>query len=187
MQVDHIQNPRTRWHYFVPGDDHGWGAVVYIDSAGVFLAFSDWGTYGYRWTAPGCDDMRKFFTGDMKGRQDYFVTKFSGGERVFDAADTRKTIRARITELRREKHITAELARAEWELAGNFDNEAECLAYWFCKTKLEGEETHSLPVYRVRGQVVAFCEIILPKLAVLIEDEIAEGEAAVMIARSQAG
>jgi hypothetical protein len=169
QHVDNMRTPTKQWRYFVSDPTkQSWGAVIYIDSSGVFAAFSDYGTYGYRWTHPGCADIREFFT-RSGGDWDYYQRKFSPGEH-FDVDGTRATIRERICRLRRERRLEKHEAREEWELTG-FSNEAEAYADWFRETHLE--DPSDLSRTRPDQQAVMFCKTLLPELAKMIEAELA--------------
>jgi hypothetical protein len=176
MQVDRIENPPGRWRYFVPGGKLGWGAVVYIESSGLFICFSDWGTYGHRWTAPGGTDVREFFLAP-EGRLDYFVSKFAPGQRVLDCDATEKAIKKRIRELRKARKLTDDEVRRELDLATCFTNEVEMAMHWYPRTLLSADDSHDLPVFEPDPQTVSFCKIILPALAKMIEAELAQERA----------
>jgi hypothetical protein len=169
QHVDNMRAPTKRWRYFVSDPTkQSWGAVVYIDSSGVFASFSDYGTYGYRWTHPGCDDLREFFV-RSGGDWDYYLHKLAP-DRRFDVDGTRAAIRDRVCRLRRERRLDKHKAREEWELTG-FSNEAEAYAHWFSETHLEDPSDLSRTQYN--QQAVMFCKTILPELAKMIEAELA--------------
>jgi hypothetical protein len=169
QDVDNMRAPKKQWRYFVSDPTkQSWGAVVYIDSSGVFAAFSDYGTYGYRWTHPGHDDIREFFV-RSGGDWDYYVGKLSPG-RHFDVDGTRAAIRERICRLRREGRLDKRKARKEWDLT-DFVNEAEAYADWFRETRLE--DPSDLSRSQRNQQAVMFCKVLMPELAKMIEAELA--------------
>jgi hypothetical protein len=166
--VDNMRTPKKQWRYFVADPTkQSWGGVIYIDSSGVFAAFSDYGTYGYRWSNPGCDDIRDFFA-RARDDWDYFLRKFAPEER-FDVDGTRAAIRERICRLRREQRLEKDDAREEWNLTG-FSNEAEAYADWFRQTHLE--DPHDLARTQHSQQAVMFCKVLLPEFAKMLQAEL---------------
>lgn len=185
MEVDRLDDPKVRrWRYFVPGGKIGWGAIVYIESSGLFLAYSDWGTYAHRWTAPGGTDIREFF---LRPTMDYFISKLAGARDVLDVDATQKAIQRRVRELRRSGALSAEQAREEIELSKSFTNEVELAMGWWSKTKMSPDDTYGLQVSMRPPQAVAFCKIILPKLAKMIEAELDKERSARALASLQFG
>ncbi len=169
QHVDNMRAPTKQWRYFVSDPTkQSWGAVIYIDSSGVFAAFSDYGTYGYRWSNPGHDDIRDFYA-RSRDDWDYFLNKFCP-QRHFDVDGTIKAIRERICNLRRAGRLTAAEAREEWELT-SFDTEVEAHVNWYSKTQLE--DAHDCARSRHDQQAVMFCKTLLPEFARMLQAELA--------------
>ncbi len=160
--------PRTRPSPTQPGQE--WAEVILCQS-GFFGACSGWGDYAHRWAYPGVEDFREFFL-TPQDNLDYFCRKLSGCQRVYDPDETLKAAKQLLLETRRNRSISQDDARDEWDaLHGRFDglcNEA-MFTLWCDDTALEVVE-----IYRDKypEDVQQFCREVLPRLAEAIRQEL---------------
>jgi len=159
----------TVWRYVLHGRGLGDGwAIVLMDATGFFSVVSDYGNYGFRWTAFG-DNFRAFIT---KIDAHYALTKLAYGQEAFDGEATEARIRKGILELRRHRHLSKDDARKEWDLLGQYDvtNYADATR-WYDDTEL-GDAAEYI-VHDYPKQALAFCEKVLPRLQAHLREELA--------------
>ncbi|HEX2678682.1 MAG TPA: hypothetical protein VHM19_18645 [Polyangiales bacterium] len=137
------------------------GADVYHLRAGIdwctFIVIDDparrqftlaidgsYGSYAYTWSHPG-SSFHKFLRGlDWH----YASKKLTQGERdVLDPEETTKEIRRRVCELRREKRITAERAREEWE-RGHVEDQLSAYEWWNGADSKLFDQAHECIAYK---------------------------------------
>lgn len=145
----------------------GW-AVVVIDSRGFLGVFSDYGNYAYHWTHFG-GDFRKFL-GQLDW--DYLYGKLMQGRdaRIYDGEATLRSIKKRIIELRREKRLTAEQAREEWDLAKDSEIDhrfSDGYSLWHRDTQLQ--DAHELYETMHDLQCQQFCQKVWPRFIELLK------------------
>ncbi len=164
---------RKIWRYDVYSDrkakHYDW-AIVFIDEAGVFLTFSDYGNFGYCWSCTGYDDPRKFFLDPLRD-VDYFAKKFAQGQREFDENASIKNIKEHIKYSRRNNYLNKDEAREEWDRISLLDDGPDI---WHSETKIC--DAYELLHYRTPVGCTAFVERIMPRLAKLIEKDLENGQ-----------
>jgi hypothetical protein len=172
-----VSDPIRMWRYYLPNvKGEGWAEIV-LCSTGFFGAVSDYGNYAYCWPERyrGEPCMRRYI---LRVEADYVRAKIAPrGE--YDGAKTAREVRKHLLSLRREKVISREDARHEWDLVeqNNDLSSREDFAFWWRDTSLDcaGEFYEESPCV----QVVAFCESVLPRLKAAIKAELdAEAKAA---------
>lgn len=160
------------WRYHLPSQGMEGYAVVFIDSAGVFSAVSDYGSYGHVWSHHGCRDIREFIM-DLYKDPDYAAKKLNDCRpAVYDGEATEKHIRRMILEYRREMSWTKNQAREEWELLDGCNNVFYRSDFddWYQHTRFDC--ANEFAVHRMNSQVMAFCTKVLPRLSQVLRDEL---------------
>ncbi len=153
----------------------GW-ARIWVTDDGSISILSDYGNYGYWFGAPG-KEFRAFLIGAGK---DYLVNKFtSGSPEVIDADASEKKIRRHILRLRRDRDLSREQARDEWELLKehhDFDDLFNQVDWWRATTF---EMTEPLFVYHRRSlrAVEALMEKVWPLFVAQLAAERAQEQA----------
>lgn len=166
------------WRYVLPSvRGEGW-AVFVLGSDGFFSAVSDFGNYAYLWRAHGCADFRQFLLGAARDWS-YFANKLSEGEREYDGTATRRGIQRHILEYRRDRTLSKEEARREWDLCGSDVEDyghGGGFADWYRETALP--DAAFFAVYRIPKQAEMFVKKTLAaRLVPLLEAELrAEGK-----------
>lgn len=139
----------------------GW-AIIHIDSNGFLGVVSDYGNWAYHWSAFG-NDFKKFLEGlDWS----YLYGKLMQGRdaKIYDGEATLRAIQRHILERRRQRRLTAELAREEWELAKDSEIDhrfSDGFSLWFRETQLP--DAHDLYETMDEPQCRAFCEKVWPR------------------------
>ncbi|MHB0944603.1 hypothetical protein ACYCSU_23940 [Paenibacillus sp. ALE1] len=161
------------WRYYIPSIDglEGWG-VFLLDSTGMFAAVTDYGNYAYMWPIEhtGVEDFRDFF----KHRDAYYVLGkcAPSRKREYQGEETRKLIRERIIEARREGYISEEEARKEWDLTEDHDLDyAEGFGAWYENTNLC--DAHEYAVYGYTSEEKAFADKLFPRFCDAVAKELA--------------
>lgn len=167
--------PTTIWRYSIKsqltphGFREGW-AVFLLDSNGMLAVASDYGDYVYHWPRHGWgpEDFRRFLVGLDAS---YLIGKLSHGKRVPDAEATERNIRKEILQLRREKIMTKDRARSEWELVkrASFDHEVE-IHDWYLSTSLT--DVLDLFQYQPEPQLVAFTQRVWPRFVAALQEDL---------------
>lgn len=135
-------NPITRFYQVKPGKS-GW-ARIWITDDGCISIMSDYGNYGCWFGAPGCE-FRLFLT---HCDDDYLGNKFAGGKKEFDGEETADAARELILRQRREKRISADDARHEWnELPTVFDHEIDYAEWVNHRTSISHDHTYDMARY----------------------------------------
>lgn len=168
----------TTWRYVLPslpkGED-SW-SIVFVDSTGCVAVLSDYGDWCYRWVTKHCgfDDFRKFL---VQADWGYVAMKLGLGRedalRVYDGEATRKNIRRRIREARRDGSLSKKQARDEWELAGSDieDNGLVGFHEWYQHTKFS--DAYECAVYRMSHGLHHWVTVSFPRLKEVLRAELA--------------
>ncbi len=162
------------WRYYVPSLEDGtdsW-SIVFIDSTGVVAVCSDYGDWCYRWVTryTGSEDFRDFFVG--RG-SDYVASKLSSGRRdgeVFDEDTTRANVRREILTLRRDRTLSAEEARDEWDRSGGIDGE---LGFQDFLGDTDLADMYECAASCMAGGLKHWVTVSLPRLQQLIREQLA--------------
>ena len=162
------------FRYYLPNKSssiEGWAEIV-LTSTGMLAAVSDYGDYAFAWRHFGCGgDFRRFV---LQINSDYLADKLSyNGKCIeYDRAGTVKKIKRTICEWRRERQVTKQWARDEWNLIEDNDNlhgEYEYIL-WYQTTKFD--DASEMRCERRTPQLMAFVEKTLPRLKSIIEREL---------------
>lgn len=97
-------------------------AILFLDETGCFSVLSDYGNFGFRWTAGGWgkNDFRDFIA---KVGDDYLLSKLTQGvPPEYDSESTIEGIKEFIVSQRRQACIEKEKARNEWDLLEKCDD-----------------------------------------------------------------
>lgn len=162
----------TTWRYHLPNDQslEGW-AICFLDSTGCFSVLSDWGNYGYRWSANGWGpgDFRAFF---VRCDDSYVIRKIARSDE-YKPAETLLRVKRRILEGRRSGGWTRERAREEWDILDGYEDlhRPEDFARWYDHTKIDC--AYDLAVYDFSGQAQAFMKRVMPRLRERIRADLA--------------
>ena len=119
--------------YYVKTDsDFSWGIIVVDEHTGLFIAYTDFGTFSHHWSAPGEKGLKHFLT-DID--YSYAMGKFRGGDRgtVYDAAEAVKNIKRAIISNRHHRFISKDTARKAWETlryADDYSYTKDTLQVW---------------------------------------------------------
>lgn len=158
----------THRRYDVHGEREQWLATVFLGAEGIFSTVSDYGNYGYWWTAIGGDgDIRRFLLNSERD-PGYFRCKFDSSTE-YDGAATERWIRKHIIDQRRRGALTKERAREEWEIAGYALSD---FRDWVDATEMD---IYPGDFYcdRPNPQAVAFVEKVMPRLCEMLRAEMA--------------
>lgn len=153
----------------------GWAQIVIDTEWGFFATVSDWGSYSFMWTAPGCE-FRKFLT---ELQPDYLYGKLMMGRpknKEFDEKKTEENIRQAIE----DKNKEADDVHAGWEY---YEEELEILSNrlpmdeanfesWESETRLT--DVWELAVYSPCHDCMGFCTKIWPRFVELLKKELEE-------------
>jgi len=167
--------PITFHRYTLPAltGVEGWG-IFLIDSTGMFAAVTDYGNYAYKWSNYGNGDFRKFVI-DIARSPDYVVEKLCQDyKKEYRGAETFKSIKEYIIESRRYGSLTKNHAREEWNILCDPDYEElsyiETFHDWYQKTTIE--YASEFPIYDYPRSAYAMAQKLLPRLAVIIQQEL---------------
>jgi hypothetical protein len=162
------------WRYRFPYCQKGDGGTFFLDSTGVFLAYSAYGAFGYRWTAIGSNCIRSFVA---QVGPDYAYSKLVHGHRErFDGDASARAIR---------KHLFAidVAVRPEWwdeelELLNevrSFSDDPEAYNEWLRATHIEEAWYPDHDFYKTvpEPECWAFCTKLLPRLQARLRFDLA--------------
>ncbi|MBC9783507.1 hypothetical protein H1S01_03145 [Heliobacterium chlorum] len=157
------------WRYSVPPEKgQGWG-IFLLDSTGMFAAVTDYGNYVFKWTHHGKDDFRKFVI-DVSSSPDYLLEKVAPHGEVYDGQETKKHVRETILQHRRDRSLSKDEARTEWELLDEYDlSEEGNFPLWYHNTSLCDAFEMAKRTYP--RSMRSFAEKLMPRLATMIREE----------------
>ena len=174
------QSPSLRRYYVKPTvKDPAWAWVIIDTESGMFSTVSDYGSYSYLWTNPGCE-FRKFLVNCDKG---YFWGKLTlewkdSEKHVFCSEETEHRINKYLDGLLEEHKISGEqyVKFGGWSV--NQMRNDECLEDWVDEVTSSTHET-DLRVYpgELRGtkpEIMSwnFVTKLLPRIQQLIKQEL---------------
>ena len=167
------KSPVEHWRYALPSVNlEGW-AIIFIDAHGAFSARSDWGDVGYVWGPSGLPEggFKRFL---LTCGDDYLISKFGRGRRVYDPERSLRAVKEYIISNRREWGASQEECREEWELLKQHDDlETEHnFSMWWSETKLE--EAGDLYRDKVEDRVTNFVKHVMPRLREVLRAELAQ-------------
>lgn len=151
---------------------HGLGWFqVYLGDKGQFTAISDYGNWGYVWTAVGGPKedpyLERFLRFLVSCDSSYVMAKLGQGkDRVFDGENSYLGIKEAILEARREGYLDAEEARREWNFleyaTSVWDLNAE--GWWYLwQEETELSDVHEYWVSTYPGELIGFVEEVFCK------------------------
>lgn len=173
----------TTWRYSLPslpGGEDSW-SIVFVDSTGCVAVLSDYGDWCFRWQQRHCghDDVRDFL---WRLDADYLARKLGMGRKeelqVYDGEATRKRIREHICQYRRSGSLSKEVAREEWELAGNDleDNGEVGFHEWYLNTSFS--DAYEMASYRMSHGLHHWATVSFLRLKTLLLAELEAEKAA---------
>ena len=167
-----------RWNH------SGWWAIFFVDSErGALSVQSGYGDYSYMWGNHGRESFKHFILELDKDHQ-YIMGKFSMGNKNgdwFDYPASVKRLKEQITEARREKYVTPNVARRAWNSIGSLDdfggNSADLFAMGIYENPdlmaCVGEEMECMPVVKdYNPDLKNFMKNIFPAFVGAIREEI---------------
>lgn len=161
--------PETRF-YQVRKERLAW-ARIWITTDGCISIISDYGDFGYWFGSPGCE-FRRFLTGCGDS---YLMNKFSGGKEEFDRDATERAARDLVLENRRDRTLTKEGAREEWQQVCDvdWDDEYSRARWYFEETKLVDYGASDVLHYRTPMHVQMFVKELWPLFIEQLKAELA--------------
>ena len=156
-------------------DEHNWRrfewAIIILDSNGMFAAVSDYGDYIYHWSHFR-EDFRRFMLGVG---WDYLLGKTRGhNAKELQVDSSKELIREAILDYRRhDADMTKDLARREWDLINDVDNE-EDLRNWLDETEYFNDDGCGYEYFRYDWGASEhnFVKLILPRLKAEIRQQL---------------
>jgi hypothetical protein len=159
------------WRYSFPSvKGEGW-AIIFLDETGCFAALSDYGDWSYRWNQRGLPEETTFRHFIIQCEDDYILRKIAPKQEYDDEA-TLQAVRETILGMRREKQLTAEEARDEWELPDLHEGLCDEYQFWGWANQTELPDTHELTCYKYSEQARAFIKHSLPRLREAIKNDL---------------
>lgn len=157
------------WRCYLKGEKgEGW-ALALFDEIGFFSCVSDFGNYAHAWGDFGKRDFREFLLEIDAG---YLAGKISGGRREYAAEATLEAVKQHIVELRRDRSVSKDFAREEWDRLSECDNldSEPAFVRWYDQTGIDdaGELRHS----EMCSDVRQFCARVFPRLQRAIQEQL---------------
>lgn len=161
------------WRYSLPYCQKGDGGTFFIDSTGVFTAYSPYGSYGYRWSAFGT--CIRAFIAQIDATYAYGKLAHDRGRKsdLFDGAATAREIR-KVLFSQIDKTDLAWWAD-ELELireVGDFQDSPEEFSRWCAATHFE-QPWHDFYRSKTEPECWAFCTLLLPRLQARLRFDLA--------------
>jgi hypothetical protein len=152
----------------------GWAIVVIDTSSGFFATVSDWGSYAYLWSDPGCE-FRKFLV-DLNA--DYLHGKLMMGRpdrRVYNGKETLAEITKYLKEAIEDETTThPRKKRLQRELSDlhdfDLDYSDEEFRRWCEKTSIE--EPWTWVCYSPNPECWGFCTNVWPRFVEMLRNEL---------------
>ncbi|HEY3363885.1 MAG TPA: hypothetical protein VGK74_02380 [Symbiobacteriaceae bacterium] len=156
---------------FVRKDGFEWG-YFFLNPKGLFVAHTDYGTYGYHWPVSEGWDFLKFLANarDM----DYILGKISHRDHL-DVKKTEARVQKAILQMRREKAVTKDRAKELWDDVLFTDD----LMHWVMEQQEFCErDGYELAVMDFPPDARSFVRELFPILQAHLRDELAQKPAA---------
>ena len=103
--------------YIIKSEKPHWWAHFVISNDGFLDIQSDYGNYSYCWSSFG-EDFKQFL---VDCDDSYLIGKFGGSRKCFNFEETVTNIISEILERRRDRNLTAELARDLFDTVNSLD------------------------------------------------------------------
>jgi len=158
--------------YNIPSiNGEGWAVVVLDLKDGYFSTVSDWGNYSYMWTNIGPLDFRQFLCSTAP---DSFWGKITQGREawVWDVDATQKAIQLKLDAMLAAGKITTRLIEEARDLSSTVED-WHSLTSWTEDLDLDYQDWVDIPVSKREGQSWSFVEKVLPRLRLLLQEELA--------------
>jgi hypothetical protein len=177
------------WRYRIPSMNHsGWG-IFFLDAIGCFAAITDYGNYTYLCSSRGWEsdepegrDFRRWFlTVDDGYLADKLGVEYRRWGYVIDVEKTVKAFRHAIIQSRRDRSLTKEQAKDEWDNVQDFKNGNNCKHELVRNSQLY--DAWELPVKKELERTHPFFTKLLPRLREAIRSEL-EAEARAVVPSS---
>lgn len=158
------------WRYSLPNvKGQGW-AIVFLDEAGCFAALSDYGNWSYRWNQRGLPEGLTFRHFLLQCEDDYILRKIAPKKEYDDEASL-AAVRETILGMRREKQLTKDEAREEWELTDSYEGLSDEHQFWGWAQQTELPDTNELYLTKHPEDARRFLEHVMPRLREAIKNE----------------
>ncbi|MBN8472294.1 hypothetical protein JYJ95_37815 [Corallococcus exiguus] len=157
-----------------------WLADVILRSDGFFATVSDWGSYAFRWSAPGGEF--RAFVAQLEGQTSYVCSKLEKRD-WWNGERTLKRIREHILTNRRDGTYSKEKAAKAWQSladalgcwngrdARDYDElDLDQFSNWCSNTSLS--DPYEFASYDYPPDVRGFCENVMPALAAAIRAQL---------------
>lgn len=159
------------WRYSFPSiKGEGW-AIFFLDETGCFAALSDYGNWSYRWNQRGLPEKLTFRHFLLQCDDDYILRKVAPVQEYDDAA-TLLAVKETILGMRRERQLTADEAREEWELPDAYEGLSDDYQFWGWANQTQLPDTHELYCTKYSEQARAFLKHCMPRLREAIKNDL---------------
>lgn len=163
-----MSTPTQFWRYYLPSIKGEGYAVIFLDSAGVFSAVSDWGNYGYIWGNHGCKSIKHFLVKCHKD-WDYLAGKFNPNK-IADYDKSIERIKEHIKTYLEDGTYSEDFAVREMDLINQTDPETYAFHEWYGATEIS--DAAEMIVYVINPQVEMFCKKVIPRLVEILKKEL---------------
>lgn len=159
------------WRYSFPSiKGEGW-AIFFLDEIGCFAALSDYGDWSYRWNIRGLDEGVTFRHFLLQCDDDYILRKIAPIQE-YDPESTLQGIKETILGMRREKQLTKEEARDEWELPDRHEGLCDEFQFWGWTQDTELSDTHEFHCTKHSDRAKVFLKQCMPRLREAIKHDL---------------
>lgn len=159
--------------YNIPSiNGEGWAVVVLDLKDGYFSTVSDWGNYSYMWTNIGTGlDFRQFLCSTAP---ESFWGKITQGREawVWNIEATQKAMQLTLDAMLVAGKIGTETMEEARDLLSSVEDWSS-LESWTSDLELDYQDWVDAPVFKREEQSWSFVEKVLPRLRVLMQEEMA--------------
>ncbi len=159
--------------YNIPSvNGEGWAVVVLDLKDGYFSTVSDWGNYSYMWPNIGEGlDFRQFLCSTAP---DSFWGKITQGREawVWDVDATQKAMQLKLDGMLVAGKIDIEIMEGARDLLSTVEDWSS-LESWSSDSDLDYQDWVDILVCKREGQSWSFVEKVLPRLRLLLQEELA--------------
>jgi hypothetical protein len=165
--------PQIRTYRYAE-NGNGW-YIAFMDNYGSLSILSDYGNYGYRWGSFGAiekDGFLRFLTGCDDS---YILGKLAQGRSEYQDEPTLAAVKRKIIEYRRDRTLSKEQAREEWDLLREeYENLYTEFDYsrWAMRYGNELFNPEEFAVYEKPQQAQAFVKNVWPRLIAAIKKDL---------------
>jgi hypothetical protein len=159
--------------YNIPSiNGEGWAVVVLDLKDGYFSTVSDWGNYSYMWTNIGTGlDFRQFLCSTAP---ESFWGKITQGREawVWNIEATQKAMQLALDGMLVAGEVSTEVMGEARDLLSSVEDWSS-LESWTSDLELDYQDWVDAPVFKREEQSWSFVEKVLPRLRVLMQEEMA--------------